>query len=108
MKKAARTHAVATLAVHDMNGFATLGPVTLAQYDAAPEVPQTPTEDHSFILDLWDSQGTIGEKFVSLETMAGILGWPAAELIQRGRQMLAQDEDEAHEELERRARNRAA
>lgn len=93
------THAVVTLVIRDMDGFAPLGKITVAQYEAAPEGPRDVDANHGLVLDLWSREGHFDDKWVSLETAAGLLGWPADTLIQRGRQILAQINDEALEWL---------
>lgn len=93
-------HARVTFAAHDMNGFAELGRITVAQFHAAPEGPQTVTPDNSVILDLMRDEDTLeDEKFVTVETAGALLGWPPETVVSRGRQVLAQILDEDAEYL---------
>lgn len=89
------THAIVTAVIHDMNGFADLGQITVEQYDAAAAAPdRNQIDDFCLILDLWDDSGCIDGKGVSAETAAALLGWTPAEIEQRARQRLACIEDE--------------
>lgn len=100
------THAVVTLAIRDLDdgGFVDLGTITLAQYDAAPAIEPDRDADNQCILDLWCEEGTIGEKFVTVETAAALIDWPADQIIQRGRQKLARINDEVRDHFERQAK----
>ncbi len=101
-----RTHARVTFAAHDMNAFAHLGDITVEQWQAAPEGPQDADAYNSVILDLMQDEDTMrDEKFVTVETAAELLGWPAAEFIQRGRQAVAQVLDEERAMLRARYRD---
>lgn len=96
-------YAVVTFADHEQNGFAGLGRITEAQFRAAPVGPDDPNADHAFILDLWESDvvgwdvGVVDDKIVTKETAAAVLGWPVAEIVQRGRQAVAAAGDEFRE-----------
>lgn len=94
-----------TFASHDMNAFAELGRITIAQYRSASEGPQNVDPSNSIILDLMRDEHTIAaEKFVTAETAAALLGWEPAETISRGRQAVAQVLDEEAEYLRSRRR----
>ena len=95
-----RTHGRVTFAAHDMNAFAELGRITVDQWHAATAGPQNLDADNSVMLDLMQDEWTIAdEKFVTAETVAALLGWPVAEVTQRGRQAVAQQLDEDGEYL---------
>ena len=95
-----------TFAAHDMNAFAELGRITVEQWLDAPAGPQDLDDYNSVMLDLMRDEWTIeDEKFVSAETVAVLLGWPVAEVTQRGRQAGAQGLDEDREYLASRRRD---
>jgi hypothetical protein len=99
-RKLQATYARVTFAAHDMNAFAELGRITVDQWHAATAEPQNLDYDNSVILDLMQDEWTIAdEKFVSAETVAALLGWPVAEVTQRGRQAVARQLDEEREYL---------
>ena len=92
------THAIVTAAIHDMNGFAELGQITVEEYEAAETYfACDATGDFDLLLDLWTKEGHTEDKYVSKETAAGLLNWETAEIEQRARQMLAQINDEDDE-----------
>ena len=92
------THAIVTAAVHDMNGFVELGRISVDDYVAAQEVPQSETAYQEYILDLWDKKGHYDDKIVTRATAAQLLGVDVLGLDQFARQKLAQinDEDAEH------------
>jgi hypothetical protein len=89
-------HVQVTIAIHDMNGFAPLAeklPASL--FDKTTAGKGDVNGDHTLILDLFEDDYThLDEKIIDLDTAAEILGWPAETTIQRGRQILAQINDE--------------
>lgn len=88
------THAIVTGAIHDMNGFAPLGMITVEQYSDAESVPdRNQTDDFCLLLDLWDGADMIDNKHVSGETVAALLGLDVNEIEQRARQKLAEIND---------------
>lgn len=94
------TFARITFAAHDMNAFAELGRITVEQWHAARTGPQNLDADNSVMLDLMGDEDTIeDEKFIHAETAAALLNCPVAEVIQRGRQAVAQQLDEDSERL---------
>lgn len=101
-----RSFARVTFAAHDMNAFAELGRITVEQWRDAPEGPQNLDSYNSVMLDLMIEEWSMtNEKFVTAETAAALLGWPVAEVIQRGRQAVARQLDEDREYLASRRRN---
>lgn len=99
-------HARVTFAAHDMNAFAELGQITVAQWHAAPTGPDTVSKDNSIILDLMRGEyDMVDEKFVTPETAGVLLGWPAEQVVSRGRQAVAQGLDEDAEYLRSRRRD---
>lgn len=100
-----RSYARVTFAAHDMNAFAELGRITVKQWHAAAAGPQDLDDYNSVMLDLMRDEWTIAdEKFVTAETVAALLDWPVAEVVQRGRQAVAQVLDEDREYLASRRR----
>jgi hypothetical protein len=96
------THAIITAAIHDMNGFADLGQITVEEYETAETAPDpNQADDFCLLLDLWDETGHIADKYVSMDTVASLLGWPVGEIEQRSRQRLAQINDEYRKYLEK-------
>ena len=94
------THAIVTAAIHDMNGFAELGQITVAEYETAEEGPDlNETADICYLLDLHARYDTEDNKHVTVETVASLIGWPVEEIAQRARQRLAQINDEDEEYL---------
>lgn len=102
-------YAEITAAIHDMNGFAPLGRITVEQYEAAEEIPK-PADDVQvvYLLDLWDKDGTFDDKIVSRETAAALAGLDPLAIEQVARQRLAQINDEDSEYMKQRATVRAA
>ena len=94
------THAIVTAAIHDMNGFANLGQISVAEYEAAEEGPDhNETADICYLLDLHTKYDIEDNKHATAETAAALLGWPVEEIAQRARQRLAQINDEDEEYL---------
>jgi hypothetical protein len=99
------TFARITFAAHDMNAFAELGRITPEQWRTACPGPQNIDAYNSVMLDLMRDEHTIeDEKFVQPETVAALLNWPVAEVIQRGRQAVARQLDEEADYLARRSK----
>lgn len=93
-------YAEVTAVVHDygdVGGFADLGRITVAQYEAAPSHEWPADAPLVYILDLWDRSGHFADKFVSRETAAALLGADPLTLDQIARQKLACIEDESAE-----------
>lgn len=100
------TFAGITFAAHDMNAFAELGRITVEQWEAAHDIgPQDPDAYNALLLDLMADEDTMtDEKVVSVATVAALLNWPVDEVIQRGRQAVAQQLDADSEFLRSRGR----
>lgn len=105
------THIVITLIVHDgcpggMSGFAAIGrlPASDLERIKAAESP-TPTQ---WIADFWSASGHYDDRYLSDETVAEIFNKPVAELVSRGRQKLAEHNDDVKTKLAERQRCRDA
>lgn len=95
-------YAEVTAAIHDMNGFADLGEISVEEYRAAETFEWPDTADVNYILDLCRNNGDrLDEKLVSRETAAALLGADPATLDQKARQRLAFINDEASAHLRR-------
>lgn len=102
-------YARVTIAISDncfggLEGFAPLsGPMPESVFHAAVEdaVPWANAGDtYAIYVDLMDGKHSqIGEKAISLQQAAGIVGLESGSLVQLGRQRLAQIDDEAEDAI---------
>ncbi len=88
-------YAKVTAGIHDMNGFADLGKISVEQYEAAETFGWPDGEEVTYILDLYEGEHSIiDDKTVSRETAAALIGADLATIDQKARQMLAEINDE--------------
>jgi hypothetical protein len=88
------THAIITAAIHDMDGFAALGQVTVTEYETSPSHCWPADAQITYILDLWSRDGHFADKDISRETAAALLSVDPRMLDQTSRQSLAQINDD--------------
>lgn len=92
------THIVITLIVHDdcpggMDGFAAIGRLPASDLERIKAVATS--ERTQWLADIWGAGGHYDDYNLTDETVSEIFRQPVAELVSRGRQKLAEINDDA-------------